>query len=378
MEFSEFFKEVYYKPENQFKGINRLWSEIKDEAKAKGLTKTQLISFLKNQEDYQRTMNRRKKPQYPKITAPPGSYQADLTFYNDVSKRNRGFTSILNIIEITTRKAYAFPLKTKSGKEVLRAFEKFRKQAKNVCMIEVDAGTEFTNKDFEAWCEKHDIQYVTYNNDKRSMGMIERFHRTLREILASLDSKDNWYEHLNQAINIYNNTVHTATGYKPNDVSLDIANKLREEKLKHNIQITDKQNQMFQVGDKVRYFINKTQFQKGSGKFSAEVYPIERIEGLSIYLQGIDKPFRYYQLVSANTSEKNPKGSDEPDAELAKEKNAYKTALKLKDIRDTYDKVKDQQKKVQKVLNDPKTAMSIAERKQRRKGVPKRKIFGTL
>jgi len=361
----DFFKDKYYAPENKFKGINRLWDDIKDEAQKLKLTRKNLSEFLKSQEYYQRKMVRNKKPDYPSITASPHSYQADLTFFTDVSKRNKGYTCILNIIEITSRKAYAYPLKTKSGEEVLDAFKQFKSDAKEVKSIEVDAGTEFVNKLFTQWCEHNKIKMIIYNNNKRSMGMIERFHRTLRDILSSLDENKNWIEYLEQAVDIYNNSKHSSTGYKPNEVTDKIAEGIRSLRNEHNDKVTKKMHQQFQVGDQVRYFINKTQFQKGSGKFSAEAHRIERIEGFSLYLNGIDRPFRYYQLLLVQDNEKAP-GGQQVDAELAKEQNAYKVARKLGDLRESGEKVVQQQEKVESILNDKKNELPIALRRGKR------------
>ena len=52
---------------------------------------------------------------YPKIIAGPYSYQMDIMFIKQFAQLNNRYDSILNIVEITTKKAYSYPLKFKSS-----------------------------------------------------------------------------------------------------------------------------------------------------------------------------------------------------------------------------------------------------------------------
>ena len=59
------------------------------------------------------------------IIAPPFSYQSDLMFLNDLHKLNEGYSCIINFVEMTTRKAYSYPLKGKESIDVFEAFKNF-------------------------------------------------------------------------------------------------------------------------------------------------------------------------------------------------------------------------------------------------------------
>ena len=47
------------------------------------------------------------------IIGPPGSYQADLTFYTQYKKSNTNFHILLTVIDINTRYAYIYLAKNK-------------------------------------------------------------------------------------------------------------------------------------------------------------------------------------------------------------------------------------------------------------------------
>jgi len=59
-----------------------------------------------------------------KITGPPGSYQIDLVFLPKYRSSNKGITTFLFLVEIPSRKAFAYPVKSKRGPDILDAYEK--------------------------------------------------------------------------------------------------------------------------------------------------------------------------------------------------------------------------------------------------------------
>ena len=361
---SAFFKNKFYSKSNRFKGVNRLWGEIKQEAQQEGLNRKQFIEYVKAQPSYQINMNRLRSPEYSPIIAPPDSYQADLTFFTKDFAVNNGFTCLLNIIEITTKKAYAYPLKTKEGAEVLKAFTEWFETVKKVERIEVDAGTEFVNAGFKQWCELHKITLKIYNNDKQSMAVVERFHRTLRTLLEMLDEEGTgeWKKYLDEAMEIYNDTVHTSTGEAPNKMTKDEAFEYRL-KLMDRALVVNQKAPAFEAGDKVRYFINKKPFQKGLGRFSKEVYTIESVKGNSIYLEGVEKPFRNYQLQKATDNDETVLRKNTDEREDVK---AYRSARRMGDLREKDEKVVDQAKKALPILQNEINNLPIAWRREPR------------
>jgi len=52
------------------------------------------------------------------IVSHPGSYSADITFYDQYKKFNGGNIGLLTIININTKKGFAYPIKSKHANEI--------------------------------------------------------------------------------------------------------------------------------------------------------------------------------------------------------------------------------------------------------------------
>lgn len=149
--------------------------------------------------------------------------QADLIVFDDYRRENKGFRYLMTVIDIFTKKAWAAPLKTKSGIEVTKAFEvvlgKIKYKVKN---LQTDQGVEFFNKHFEQLMQKHDINhYNTWTHLKASI--VERFQRTFKTKLYrdfAYRGSNDWINHYQRIIDEYNKTPHGGIGgMKPNEVT---------------------------------------------------------------------------------------------------------------------------------------------------------------
>jgi hypothetical protein len=83
-------------------------------------------------------------------------FQADLVEIIPFSSENNGFKYILVVINCFSKFVWAFPLKTKSGYEVVENMENVFKQQqpKN---LQTDMGKEFFNKTFQLLMKKYNI-----------------------------------------------------------------------------------------------------------------------------------------------------------------------------------------------------------------------------
>ena len=81
-----------------------------------------------------------------------------------------------------------------------------------------DQGCQFESKLFTEVCHLlniHKSRTTPYR--PQSDGMIERFNRTLLDMLATTvkDNPSNWQSHLHQVCLAYNTTIHPTTGFTP-------------------------------------------------------------------------------------------------------------------------------------------------------------------
>lgn len=206
--------------------------------------------------------------------------QADLVEMIPHAKHNRGMRYILTAINIFSKKAYARPLKRKTGLEVSAALESIlRSLGHPIKHIHTDRGKEFYNSHVLEMLERRRVHlYSTFSTMKAAI--CERFNRTLKSRmwkLFSLHSTNEWINDLPRLVSEYNNTKHRTIKMKPNDVNARNEKQLLLSVYKN---IADKRvKQKFKVGDSVRLSRHKRLFDKGyTPNWSADVYKIRKVQ----------------------------------------------------------------------------------------------------
>ena len=76
-------------------------------------------------------------------------WQTDLADMQSVRRHNKGHKFIKTVMDILSKRSCAIPIKNKSGKEMLTAFQELFKDAHTTkpARLQTDAGKEFLNKD---------------------------------------------------------------------------------------------------------------------------------------------------------------------------------------------------------------------------------------
>ena len=86
-------------------------------------------------------------------------------------------------------------------------------------VIHSDQGSEFESRLFEEVCQLLGIEKTrTTPYHPQSDGLVERFNRTLQQMLSAFGNKerDDWDEHLPYVTMAYRATVHESTKFSPN------------------------------------------------------------------------------------------------------------------------------------------------------------------
>ena len=287
--------EAYHNPLIGLISVSKLAQKLK-------LKKKYVHDVLKNQEQYQVEKVYKYNPNdnIP-ILSNPRSYQADLMFFDKMSRTNNGITCLLTIINICTRKAYVYPLKTKEKLEVSNVFNKFLHDINNnISLLTTDNGPEFKNNIMSSICSKHNIrQYFGFAGDHRVTGRIERFNRTLRSLIdryMNLYNTTKYNDVLPLLVENYNDTPNSALfNESPNKITDEtIVRVLMDEKVEYD-KLYSKINK-YNIGDTVRHLEKKNLFEKGDVKYSRDVCKITEKKGNSYYLDDEKTPYRYYEL----------------------------------------------------------------------------------
>ena len=205
-------------------------------------------------------------------------HSCDLVDMTKYSKVNRLYKYIFTNIDIFSKYVWAFPIKSKTIKDIKPCFEKIFKERKPK-YIWSDQESSFFSKEMLKFFEDNNVKiYHTYSNLKAVV--IERFNRSLRELMMKEFVKNNntvWYNILAELIKKYNNRYHHTIKMKPIDV-----NKTNEKYIKNSVYNYDITNKIpkYKINDLVRISLKRRElFDKPTGniKWSEELFKIYKI-----------------------------------------------------------------------------------------------------
>jgi len=200
-------------------------------------------------------------------------YQIDLVDVSNLSPHNDGMRYLLTCIDVFSKRAWAVPVRKKSGRNVANAFEP--SVAERKCnMVQSDKGTEFLNSTFQSMLQRHDIKFYTSENEDLKAAVVERFNRTLKTMFPYFTHANTrrYVDVLDDLLHSYNNTYHRSIGMSPSEVDRDNEDQVRA-------QLYPKKPKSYKwkydVGDRVRITIQRRPFRKSYlGDWSEEIFEI--------------------------------------------------------------------------------------------------------
>ena len=205
-------------------------------------------------------------------------HSTDLVDMSQYSKINKNYKYIFTNIDVFSKIAYAYPIKSKKIQDIKACFEKIFEKNKHK-YIWSDKEPAFLSKEMQQFFKDNNVK-IYHNNSHLKAVAIERFNRSLRELMMKHFTKNNntvWYNILPKLIKIYNNRYHSTIKMKPIEV-----NKSNEKYIKENIYTHDKttKNPKFKINDLVRISLKRRDlFDKPSSniKWSEELFKVHSI-----------------------------------------------------------------------------------------------------
>ena len=259
---------------------------------ASKLSKSVVLSWMRRQPTYTLHKSRRKtiKPVHSyRISGPSIQFQADLVDYSKYASSNRGYKFILMIMDIFSKKAWSFPLKTKSGREVAAILQDLFDVIPRPNRLQVDEGREFYNRHVRDVMEKNNIELFSIFSPHKC-AHVERLNRTIKNKLEKIftaSNNKNWIDVLDDVISAYNNSVHSSTKKRPNEVNENNRWEVFDA-IAQRTQAQTKKQKVLSVGTRVRISREKGIFGRGYDKnWSEEEFSISQIlrttSGLIMY-----------------------------------------------------------------------------------------------
>ena len=276
---NSFYKKLIY-------SFNELYKKAKEAHP--DISKKYVKEWFDNQQTTQMTNKPVGKKEFlPIYSDAQYAFQIDLTFFPRYKKQNNNNTVLFTAININTRFAYAYYSKDKSMPTILDLLKKMESKT-IINSITCDEGTEFKNIDFQEFCNKNDIQLYFVKGDGHKLGIINRFHRTLKEKLTQhFTAQDtvNWVDVIDDIIYNYNHSVNRGIGIEPYKVTTFIEQHIVESKKKETDLIESKEKSI-NIGDKCRLLVKKELFEdKMTPKYSNKVFTIIGLTKNSVIIE---------------------------------------------------------------------------------------------
>ena len=237
-------------------------------ARAHGLKDKQAKDILPGVLSYTLHKPRRKRfPTLPTLVfGIDEQWQMDLVDMQKLSKWNKGVKYLLTVIDVFSKRAWAEPIKNKSGKEMVKALNRMEKvlAPHRPLRVQTDDGKEFFNKQVQAWFKSRGYHHFSTKGDQKA-AVLERWHRTLKERMFRAFTAKNtlsYLEMLPKLIHTYNRTPHSTIGVAPIDVTSknerDVWDRVYGKRL-----AMSKKKARLKEGDRVRLNKKHRPFKKG-------------------------------------------------------------------------------------------------------------------
>lgn len=253
-------------------------------AKANGLSVAKAEHIL--QSVLSHTLHKPRRRRFPTsptlVFGPDEQWQMDLVDMQKLKRWNGGHKYLLTVIDVFSKRAWAEPLRSKSGPDMVRALDRLAQTLYpfQPLRVQTDEGKEFYNKWVQAWFKNKGWHHFSTAGDAKA-AVVERWHRTLKERMYRYFTAHNTLKYvdvLKDLIDEYNRTPHRSLGMAPVEVTEQNAPALFE-RLYGKFLKRGKVRKILRVGDRVR--LNKKHKAFGKGYlpgWTEEVFQVSSVD----------------------------------------------------------------------------------------------------
>ena len=180
----DYLQKIYFTPGSPgaFGGINRIWNVIKKDGK---VTRNELKSWLLEQDTYTSHRQYTRNFKRPRVVVPykDAVWGSDVAYMIQFKEYNDGYGYFVAFLDLFTRYAFTYPLKTLTGKEMVQVMQKLFEDSNAKCeKIYTDSGSEFQNRWVKSYLDLQNIDHYFSKNEKK-VSRVERFLKTFKKNL---------------------------------------------------------------------------------------------------------------------------------------------------------------------------------------------------
>lgn len=219
--------------------------------------------------------------------SPDEIYQIDLIDMSKFARFNEGYNWIAIIVDVFSRKMWAYPLKRKESDEAYKELKPFF-DSHECNEVMTDDGGEWKGK-FGGMLEKKGIHHDSINtkvDGHKALGVVDRAIRTIKGVIYksfTVSQNAKWIGKIKAYVEAYNDTPHSFLKGTPNDVyekpSPEYVGRLLEMRAKYV------EAPVVKAGDKVR-ILEKGVFKRGfTGGYSKEVFVVKNVSKFNVVLE---------------------------------------------------------------------------------------------
>ena len=188
-----------------------------------GFTKNEAKQFLKQNVAHDKRYTVQRHLMRPIYSNTPGAYQFDTL----VQSKSADPPYYLIAVNVNTRKAYAYPMKSKDSSSVLRALTSLstdtnmdasNPESQGLRALTSDQDAAYLTQPILSFMTSHNIDYrTTQDHDHNRLAIINRFIRTLRDLNGN--KRDLSESKMIKLLKAYNDTIHSSTQKVPSKMT---------------------------------------------------------------------------------------------------------------------------------------------------------------
>ena len=205
----DYLKSIYFDAKNpaSFSGVSKVWKLIKSDGK---VSRKELEQWLLEQDTYTSYFPVNRKFRRPKTISPyvDAIWGSDVAYMLAFADSNEQYSYFCVFIDLFSLYAWASPLKTLKGLEMVKVLKELFTDAKCERLF-TDSGSEYKNRWVERYLKSEDVKHYTSKNETK-VAHAERLIKTIKRKLLQYMNETNthiWHTVLQDMIYAYNHSV---------------------------------------------------------------------------------------------------------------------------------------------------------------------------